>query len=160
MTVHSEDLKDGQRVEHPRRTLDTYRIASIVAWLLGCFTTYLFIARAAPSIGIIISAVLATAAQWLLTIAERPLWRFIMRRRGGKFVAVGLIVTLIDGIINAGGVYPYMGRLAQTDVGVMISEVLGVQQAMSPTSAFALALAIGLVVAGLPEYLWEAGERG
>lgn len=159
MSIHSEHLKDGERIERERRTLDTYRIASVVAWLLGTFTTYLFIARAMPGAWLL-SVVLAAAAQWLLTMAERPLWRFLLRRRGGKFVALGLVVTLIDGLINAGGVYPYMGKLAQTGVGQMLSEVLNVQQAMSPTAAFLLALAIGLVVAGLPEYLWEAGSQG
>ena len=42
----------------------------------------------------------------------------------------------------------------------MLAEVLQVEGAMSPLAAFLLALAIGLVIAGLPEYLWEAGERG
>lgn len=159
MTIHSERIKDGERIERERRTLDTYRVASVVAWLLGTFTTYLFIARAgAPST--LLAVVLAATAQWILTIAERPLWRFILRRRGGKFVALGLIVTLVDGIINGAGVYPYVGRLAQTNVGEMIADVLNVQQVMTPQAAFLLAFAIGLVVAGLPEYLWEAGERG
>lgn len=162
MTVRSEHLKDGDRVEPPqqRRRLDTYRIAAVIAWLLGCFTTYLFIARAAPDVSWLVSAAIAAAAQWLLTIAERPLWRFLLRRRGGRLVALGVVVTLLDGLLNAGGIYPYMGRLAQTDVGVMLSELLRVEQAMSSTSAFLLAFAIGLVVAGLPEYLWEAGDRG
>lgn len=159
MTIRSEDIRDGERIERGRRTLDTYRLAAVVAWLLGTFTTYLFIARAGIA-STVLAVVLAAAAQWLLTMAERPLWRFLLRRRGGRFVALGLVVTLIDGLINAGGVYPYMGRLAQTNVGIMLSEVLNVQQAMTPTAAFLLALAIGLVVAGLPEYLWEAGERG
>jgi hypothetical protein len=159
MSTRSEELRDGERIPQARRQLDTYRIAAVVAWLLGTFTTYLFIARVMPSAWLL-AVVLAAAAQWLLTIAERPLWRFLMRRRGGKFVALGLVVTFVDGLINAGGVYPYMGRLAQTDVGVMIAEVLNVQQAMSPLAAFLLAFAIGLTIAGLPEYLWEAGERG
>ncbi len=156
--VQSTPLKDGKPAER-ERSLDTNRIAAIVAWLLGTFTTYLFIARAMPGASWFIGAALAATAQWLLTIAERPLWRFLMRRRGGRMVALGLVVTLVDGLLNAGGIYPYMGRLAQTDVGLMLTEVLGVKSAMTSTSAFSLALALGLVVAGLPEYLWEAGER-
>lgn len=159
MTVQSERLRDGERIEHERRGIQWNRLAAVVAWLLGTFTTYLFFDHAMPG-NVLISVLLAAAAQWLLTIAERPLWRFIMRRRGGKFVALGLVVTLVDGVVNAAGVYPYMGRLAQTGVGIMLTEVLNVQQAMTPLSAFLLALAIGIVIAGLPEYLWEAGERG
>ena len=112
MALHSENLRDGERIPQERRRLDTYRIASVVAWLLGTFTTYLFIARVMPGAWLL-AVVLAAAAQWLLTIAERPLWRFLMRRRGGKFVALGLVVTLIDGLINAAGMYPYMSRLAK-----------------------------------------------
>jgi hypothetical protein len=153
-TIRSEPLK-----ETPRRTIDTNRIAAVVAWLLGVFTTYLFAARAMPSASWFVSLLLAGTAQWLLTVAERPLWRFVMRRSGGRMVSLGLVVTFIDGLLNAGGIYPYMGRLAQTDVGIMLTEVLSVKSAMTPTSAFLLALALGLVVAGLPEYLWETGDR-
>jgi hypothetical protein len=35
--------------------------------------------------------------------------------------------------------------------------VLRVEPTMTPTSSFLLALVFGLVIAGLPEYLWESG---
>jgi hypothetical protein len=155
--VRSEPLHDDKAPA--RQGIDWNKVAAIVAWAGGAFTTYLFFARAMPSVGWLVSGVLAGCTQWLLTIAERPLWRVLLRRKGGRFVLLGIVVTLVDGLLNAGGLYPYMSRLEQTDVGKMVSDVLHVQQAMTPTSAFLLALAIGLVIAGLPEYLWEAGER-
>ena len=156
MNVRSEYLKDGERIPPERAHIQWSRFASIVAWFLGTFTTYLFFVRAMPAVGVMVNIALAATTQWLLTIAERPLWRFLLRRKGGRFVALGLVVTLFDGLLNAGGLYPYMTSLAKTDVGKMIAEVLKVEQAMTPTSAFLLALAIGVIVAGLPEYLWEA----
>lgn len=153
MTVHSENLRDTPQ---QRSGIVWNRVASAIAWLLGTFTTYLFFARAMPEVGVLVNVVIAALGQWLLTIAERPLWRFLLRRKGGRFVALGLVVTLFDGLLNAGGLYPYMTKFAATDVGKMIAEVLKVEQAMTPTSAFLLAFLLGVIVAGLPEYLWES----
>jgi hypothetical protein len=156
-TVHSEPLRDGKPAERARSQVAWHRVAAVVAWLLGTFTTYLFFARAMPGASWLVSALLAGGVQWLLTIAERPLWRFLMRRNGGRLAVVGLVVTFVDGLLNAGGLYPYMGRLAQTDVGRMLAEVMNVQAAMTPSAAFLLALTIGLLLASLSEYLWESG---
>jgi hypothetical protein len=134
------------------------RIASAVAWIGGVFTTYLFVATAAASIPWYISLIAACVIQWVLTIAEKPLWRVMLRRKGGKFVILGVLMTCVDGVFNAAGIYPYVGRLAQTNVGTMLAEVLGVSQTMGTRASFLLAFVIGLVIAGLPEYLWEAGD--
>ena len=156
MTVQSREL-ESEPAQRPKRDIAYHRIAAIVAWVLGTFTTYLFFARAMPEAGWFVNALLAGGVQWLLTMAERPLWRFLLRRKNGRFVVLGAIVTFVDGLFNAGGLYPYMGRLAQTDVGAMVAQVLHIRQAMDPMSAFLLALAIGIVLASLPEYLWESG---
>lgn len=152
--MHTEVLKDGERI--PARGVAWHRVAAVVAWLMGTFTTYLFFARAMPTAGALVNVTLAAGAQWLLTIAERPLWKFLLRRKGGRFVGLGLVVTLFDGLLNAGGLYPYMTSLAKTDVGLMVADVLKVEQAMTPLSAFLIALVFGIIVAGLPEYLWES----
>ena len=145
-------------VQPQRRALSWSKIAAIAAWIGGVFTTWLFIATAAPDMPWYIGLLAAGFIQWMLTIAEKPLWRVMLRRKGGKFVILGIIMTCIDGVLNAAGIYPYVGRLAQTNVGTMLSEVLGVSQTMGTRSAFLLAFAIGLVIAGLPEYLWEVGD--
>jgi hypothetical protein len=146
MTVREEPL---------RRAAPWSKVASAIAWLCGVFTTYLFIATSAVDVPWHVSLLAAFVIQWVLTIAEKPLWRVMLRRKGGKFVLLGIIMTCIDGVFNAAGIFPYVGRLAQTNVGAMLSEVLGVSQTMGTRSAFMLAFAIGLVIAALPEYLWE-----
>lgn len=134
------------------------KIAAILAWLGGVFTTWLFIATSAASLPWYIGVLAAALIQWILTIAEKPLWKVMLRRKGGKFVILGVLVTCVDGIFNAAGIYPYIGQFAYTNVGTMLSEVLNVSQAMTPRSSFILAFAIGLVIAALPEYLWEIGD--
>jgi hypothetical protein len=39
---------------------------------------------------------------------------------GGRFVALGLVVTFVDDVLNAGGLYPYLSSLARIDAGKMI----------------------------------------
>lgn len=133
------------------------KAAAVIAWFGGVFTTWLFIATAA-TLPWYIALFAASVIQWILTIAEKPLWRVMLRRKGGKFVILGIVMTCVDGVFNAAGIYPYVGRMAQTNVGTMLSEVLNVSQTMGPGSTFLLAFAIGLVVAALPEYLWEIGD--
>jgi hypothetical protein len=131
------------------------RVASVIAWLIGVLFTYLVLAAAAPALGWLWTLTIALGGQLLLTIAEKPLWKWILRRKGGKLVAFGVGVTLIDGGINAGGIYPYVPRLVDTSIGKMLIEVFELSPKVSTPAAALIALAIGLLIAGLAEYLWE-----
>lgn len=139
-----------------RISISWNKIASVVAWFGGVFTTYLFFHAAMPELAIPFAVIGAAVVQGLLTFAERPLWRWLLKRPGGKFAGVALIVTGIDALFNAAGIYPFTSRLAQTQLGVMLSEVFGVQATMSAQPSFAVAFLIGLLVASLPEALWES----
>lgn len=131
--------------------------AAVIAWLGSVATTYLFLAGAMASTPWLLNLSLAFVLQWALTMAERPLWRALMGRNGGRFVPVGIIVTLLDGIVNGAGIYPFIGSLAQSNVGKMLIEVFRLQPTVSPQSAFIIALVLGLIIAALPEALWESG---
>lgn len=137
------------------RTISASKIAAAVAWLGGVFTTYLFAHVAVPEMHWTIAIGIAAVVQWLLTLAERPLWRALLKRKGGRMAGVGVIVTIVDGCLNAAGIYPFTSRMAQTDLGRMLSEVFGVQAAMGSRPAFIVAFLVGLLVASLPEALWE-----
>lgn len=139
-----------------RRILPWSKIAAIAAWLGGVFTTYLFFHTAMPELPIFVAVGAAGLVQWTLTLAERPLWRFLLKRSGGRMAGVAVVITLIDTLLNAAGVYPFTSRLAQTDLGRMLAEVFGVQAAMSAQPSFFVAFLIGLLVASLPEALWES----
>jgi len=131
------------------------RIASVAAWLIGVLFTYMLLRSVAPSLSWLTALGMAAGGQFLLTWAEKPLWKWALRRKGGKFVTFGVGVTIIDAAINAGGIYPYVPRLSQTDLGKMLIEVFSLNATISQPVALAIALAIGLLVAGLAEYLWE-----
>lgn len=132
------------------------KIGAGIAWLGGVFTTYLFFHAAMPELPLFVAAIGALLVQGLLTLAERPLWRWLLKRPGGKFAGVAIIVTLIDTLFNAAGIYPFTSRLAQTQLGVMLAEVFGVQAAISAQPSFLVSFLIGLLVASLPEALWES----
>ncbi len=129
------------------------KLAAIVAWLIGCFTTALFIGKAIGGAWLL-AAALAFVAQGLLTLAERPLFRLIWGR-GGRFTLLAMLSIGIDALLNAAGVYPFVSKLAATDLGAMLVEVFKVQPAVDPISAFVIAVVIGIVLAGAPEGLWE-----
>lgn len=135
--------------------LNYNRAAAIIAWLGGAFLTYLFYAVAAPGLHWLVAFVFAALTQAVLTLAERPLWRRFARKSGGKLVPLAIIVTVIDAMLNAAGVYPYMGQIAQTGVGVMLADAFQVQPTLSTRAAIGLAFVLGLILAGIPEMLWE-----
>jgi hypothetical protein len=141
---------------HPEaRHIAWNRVASVISWLIGVLFTYLLLEAAASNLAWIWALIIALATQLLLTLAERPLWRWALRRKGGKLVLFGLGVTLVDGGINAGGIYPYVPQLAKTGLGRMLIEIFGLSSAVSAPAAGVIALFLGLLVAGLSEYLWE-----
>jgi hypothetical protein len=82
------------------------RVASAISWLIGVLFTYLLLVAVAPALGWFWAVLIAAGAQLLLTLAKRPLWRWALRRKGGKLVLFAVGVTLVDGGINAGGIYP------------------------------------------------------
>jgi len=99
--------------------------------------------------------VVAFVAQWLLTLAERPLWRWILRRKDGRFIMASVVVTGIDGLLNAAGLYPYVGSLTGSNLVAMIADVARVDPTIEKPAAFLIAGAVGLLVAALAEFYWE-----
>lgn len=131
------------------------RVAAVGAWSIGVFFSYLFLARMVPTIGAFAALAMAAGLQALLTLTERPLWRWIARRKSGRFVLTAAIATAFDAAINAGGMYPFMPRLSQTDLGKMLIEVFSLSPNVSAPAAALIAFILGMLVAGAPEALWE-----
>ncbi len=131
------------------------RAAAIIAWLGGAFLTYLFFAVTIPGLHWLVAFSFAALTQAVLTLAERPLWQRLARKSSRRLVPLAVIVTVIDAMLNAAGVYPYMGQMAKTGVGVMLADAFQVEPVLSTRTAIALAFALGLILAGIPEMLWE-----
>lgn len=148
MSVRSEPLTT-QKVNYNR-------VAGAGAWAIGVFLTYLFLRTfKGDPLGLIGAGVVAFIAQWLLTLAERPLWRWILRRKDGRFILASVVVTGIDGLLNAAGLYPYIGALTGSNLVAMIADVARVDPTIGKPAAFVLAGVIGLLVAALAEFYWE-----
>ncbi len=130
------------------------KIASIIAWCVSVWFTAVFVYNASE-LGYVLTSVIAFAVQFCFTIAERPLWRWVFRRKGAVPALAALFITLCDGMVNAAGIFPSIPRLARTNVGLMLIGTFDLNPRIDTYSAFAIALFIGTVVAGLAEYLWE-----
>ena len=130
------------------------RIAAFIAWLVSVWFTALFLSNAGE-LGYILAGSLAFVMQAVLTIAERPLWRWILRRDGGKLVLAGLVITLLDGTINAAGMYPLVPRFGTSGIGFMLVDAFNLNPRIDKLTAISIAMFFGTLVAGLAEYLWE-----
>jgi hypothetical protein len=132
------------------------RVAGAGAWAIGVLLTYLFLRTfKGDPLGFLGAIAVALIAQWLLTLAERPLWRWILRRKDGRFILASVAVTMIDGLLNAAGLYPYIGALTGSNVATMIADVAHIDPTIGKPAALVLAGAIGLLVAALAEFYWE-----
>lgn len=139
-----------------RRRLSYNRLAGVIAWLIGVYLTYLFLRTFnGDPLGLIGAGIVALISQALLTLAERPLWRWLLRRKGGRFVLASVAVTVIDGLLNAAGLYPYIGALTGSNVVTMITDVANLDPTIGKSAALAIAFVLGLLVAALAEFYWE-----
>lgn len=149
MSVRSEELKPA------RMRLSWNRAAGCAAWAIGTYFTYRFFAAAAPAAGLLTPLIAATVVQWILTLIERPLWRRLSGKPGGRLAPLAAAVTVIDGLLNGAGIYPLAGRIAQTEVGKMIADGFQVAPTLSTRGAIAVAIVLGLIIAATPEALWN-----
>lgn len=148
--VRSEPLSTAQR------RLSYNRLAGAAAWLIGVYLTYLFLRTfKGDPLGLIGASAVAFIAQGLLTLAERPLWRWLLRRKGGRFVLASLGVTLIDGLLNAAGLHPYIGALSGSNVVTMVTDVAQLDPTIGKSASALIAFVLGLLIAALAEFYWE-----
>lgn len=125
--------------------------AGIVVWLIGSYTTALFIKQVGIQEPLCYG--LGLAIQWLMTRAEMPIWR------GTSAPVLGIVVTVVDVLFNAAGMWPYIyTQLGNTDLWKMLTDVT--RSTGEPTIMVRLALTIvaGAALAGGPEYFWSRKE--
>lgn len=133
------------------------KIAAIIAWLVSAFFTYAFLRQLMPSLFWVTALMMSLTGQFLLTLAERPIWHWAFRR-GGKILLAGIIATAFDGALNAGGIYPFIPRLANTSLGAMFINAFEMSANVGSFVHLLIALILGTFSAGLAEYLWEVNE--
>jgi hypothetical protein len=122
-------------------------VASLT-WLAAVYTTYLFLVALGVTPGAwgLTSAVLA---QGMLTWLEGPVWQ-------RKFGDIGVFAVVVDTLVNAGGLWPYIRNIDQTPTWAMFQELGAAGGDMNAIVAGFLALMIGYVLAKAPETIWRS----
>lgn len=136
-----------------------------VVWILG---TWLSARAGAQAAGINLSnletpplvfVVGSIMVQWILTRAQSPFWRWKMINAKGKVPAhvasLAFFSMLIDALINAGGVWPLLRGLGNTDLWKMTAEIAGTTGEPTMLIRAFVAMIVGVMVAGFSEYFWN-----
>lgn len=148
MRVRRSHNPYATRVLSNATKISSNQTAGIVIWLISAYTTALFISQ----IGIKepFSYLLGLAVQWLFTMAETPIWR----KR--EYPALGIIVTAVDVLFNAVGIWPYIrDQFGATDLWHMITDLTHDNSPPTLLVRFAIVATIGVAVAAGPEYFWS-----
>jgi hypothetical protein len=148
MTLRSEELKDGRPLPRARAPFSWYKAVAVLLWLAGAWTTYLLIDRMVATQAPWVSAIEALIVQTFLTALESPVWR-------GKPSAVNIAAVVIDTLANAGGIFPFTGRIGETPPAQMFIQAFGLNGTIAPIVAVALALVFGYILAAGPEAIWR-----
>jgi hypothetical protein len=134
-------------------SIHVYRIGSLIAWCISVGLTTFFVTTALQ-VSVPVALGVSIVLQSLFTLAQSPLWKWVFKRRNGKLATFAIVMTVIEGAVNAGGIYPIVPRFASTGTGKMLIEAFNLAPNIGTLSALIVALFIGIIAAGLPEYLW------
>ena len=147
MTVRTGELINGQPVVKPVTRGYKYKVAAALIWLGAVYTTYLALDAIQPGTPWFIILPIAAGLQYVFTMAERPILH-------GKIEVFTGAVLVIDGAINAGGLFPMLRNVGQTPTAQMIAAG-GVSSDVGSLPAILLSFVFGLIIAAAPEALWK-----
>ena len=127
-----------------------YKIAALVVWAVAVITTQQFLAPLLQGRGMDGAAIWFSAIglQLVLTIVESEFWQ-------GQRGQVSGAAVLVDTLINAAGLYPFVGGLGATNVWAMISEVTGASPDLNTIAAGVISVFLGYILAATPERVWR-----
>jgi hypothetical protein len=126
--------------------LDGRKVAAAIAQIGSFTTTWLFIGAIGMDgwkcFGI------SLAVEVILTIAKGSIL-------SGKSDILGGAAILIDTLLNAGGLWPYVQRIDHTPTWKMFTESVGLDGTLRQLPALGFALVIGLLLSASPHLLWR-----
>lgn len=126
--------------------IDGQKVAAGLVQIGSYVTTWLFI-RAIGFAGIEGFAI-ALIVEFVLIAGK---FNFLHGRGNG----VGAIAILIDSLLNAGGIFPYVQKFDNTPTWIMLQSALHLEGKMSNISALIIALLFGFLLSALPSWLWR-----
>ena len=121
-----------------------------MVWGFAVVTTQQFLAPLLQQRGLDALTVWAGAfgLQLILTIVESEFWQ-------GQRGQVSAAAVIVDTLINAAGLYPFIGGLGATNVWQMISEATGAAPDVGTAAAVGISLFLGYILAATPERVWR-----
>lgn len=127
--------------------IDGNRVAASVAQLGSFTTTWLFIN--ALGISGVSGFLVAVAAEFVLFAGKN----LVLGDRAHSD-AVGWAAILLDTVLNAGGLWPYITKLDQTPSWAMLVQSLQLDGTLRQIPALVLALVFGFLLSVAPHRLW------
>lgn len=128
-----------------------HRGVGLIVWVIGASTTWLFLESVNPNWGL--NWLAALLGQAVLTSMQSPAW-------SGRFDVLGVTALVTDALLNAGGVFVFVQRLDETATWYALATGFGLGGELSNIVAVLLSLAVGVFLAGAPEYIWRRGNDG
>jgi hypothetical protein len=138
------------------------KVAAIIVWLTSTYATSILIeelrGNANATGGVLDTVVLglwgssflsALALQTVLTVAESPIWQ------GKKPGLVASAALVIDALVNAAAVWPFMQRFGSTSIYRFLSSSVGSNGEYDHMTAIILTVFVGIILAASPEKLWS-----
>lgn len=134
----------------PLLTAQPKKIAAFIAQLGSFTTTYLFI----DALGINGAAgfIVAISVEFLLLMGKNNI---LSEASDSGSDTLGLASIIIDTLLNAGGIWPFVKRLNSTASWIMIAEVAGLKPDLRLFPALIVALVLGFLLAIAPHRFWR-----
>lgn len=151
MTVRTEELRNGQRIEvpPPRPSAPSiWQFLAVVIWALACLTTWQLVVAVTEGMAVIYQITIGVALQAMFTALERP----VLRGRPNK---ISVVALGFDTLVNAGGIFPFAMRMSTTPTAQMLSTTFHLSPQMTPPAAFAVSIVLGFLLAAAPEAVWR-----
>jgi hypothetical protein len=134
--------------------INAYHAGAVLAQIGSYLTTYAFFRAVLAGMDLPLVIGIALAAEFLLFLGKGLL--FDPRRHDG---AAGWASVLIDTLLNAGGLWPYVTRVSDTPTAKMVVEAFGLHGTIGHVPALILTLVAGYVLAVAPHRIWRAAKR-
>jgi hypothetical protein len=166
MTTYNNAAKGIGTIFKGVGSLGGNRIAAVLVWLTSAYMTSTLIETLrvpGQSVGGVLDFVVlnlygssflaAIIIQGIITIGEQPLWR------GGRWTIVSVSMMLIDTLINAGSLWPFLRNADDTLIWSYALDFFSLDPSYSTFIAGIITLFCGVVLAALPEYLWRERKQ-
>lgn len=127
-------------------TINGRKVGAALAQVLSFVTTWMCI----HALGFdgVVGFFIALGLEFLLLAAK---FSFL----NGRGEVMGFSAVLIDTVLNAGGMYPYIANIDRTPAWAMFTQALQLEGTARPLAVLIFSLAFGFLLSAIPTWLWR-----